>query len=303
MIEPGVAELPTSTPASFSSIEASAENMVSLASAVAQSKLAAFCKTFCFDHRKTYRCTVDEHWGTRAADAPLCDWGNATYLWMIEDLAGPGRLDKLRAKGVASLEAYWRTVVKSLPFWERFKDWRFQRRIRVPAYIKAIDDDAHRIFWLLCDGDTVPNMAQRLGRAETEVTHIVASIHRELHKRGRAHLLETRVLVSLTRADEDDDAEDQDFVSNDLPLDEQIHQQRVNAAYRELSWQEQWIIDAMVVDGLSARDALTALVEQQVSLDGATTPDALNVQHVYYFLRKTLAKLRAVMVLDPEVAT
>lgn len=284
-------------PASFPSDK----EWVGLASEVVRPRVVHFCKKYCFDNRRQYRCTVDPSWSVAPRDSALCEWGNATYLWMLEELCSEKRLERVRTGAVSSVEGYWHTLVNSLPFWERFKDWRFQRRIRVPAYIKALDVDAHRIFWMLCDHDDVPNMAQRLGRNEQEVAQVARDIQRILHERGRTELLRRIEVISLTGLiDADGNETELPLPTTDVvPEDRELHA-KVRAAYEKLTWQEQFIVDAMVTDGLSARAVLQALVDQNISLDGVTLPHMLNVQHVYYFLRKVLSKVAKLAALDPE---
>lgn len=274
------------------STEPAEKEWVKIASDLVRPRVAHFCKKVCFDNRRQYRCTVDPAWSRAPRDAALCDWGNATYLWMLEELCSEKRIERVRSGAVSSVEGYWHTLVNSLPFWERFKDWRFRRRIRVPAYIKALDADAHRIFWLLCDNDSVPNMAQRLSRSEVDVARVVREIKRALQARGRIDLLQPVETVSLSGwiGDEGEESELPLPAVEMAPEDREL-QGKVRDAYESLSWQEQFVIDAMVTDGLGARAVLQALIDQNISLDGVTLPQTLNVQHIYYFLRKTLARV------------
>ncbi len=265
-----------------------------LANGLVQAKVATFCKKFCFNNRRIHRCTVDPKWGRGESTAPLCDAGNATYLWMLEQLAGEHRIVALEAKGISSLEAYWRKVMGSRPFWERFKDWRFGRRIRVPAYVKALDKDAHKVFWFMCDGDAAPNIAQRVGRPEAEIARLVGQINRELQRRNHAGVPVVPQTESLTRWTEHDESEQAELASEEIEPDEHLWRQHVMEAYGSLTWQEQFIVDAMVVDGLSAKAVLTALQVQNIQLGEDCDPNQMNVQSVYYFLRKTLAKVQKI---------
>lgn len=277
--------------------------LLRLASETVQGRVAAFCKRYCFDNRARYQCTVDKHWGLSRPDSSLCEWGNATYLWMMEDLASERKLELLRDKGIVQVDQYWRKVVTSQLFWERFKDWRFRRRVRVPAYVKAIDPDAHRVFWALCDGDSPANIAQRLGRSEPEIANIAMHIRQELARRGRSELLSPARLVPLHSID----VENEDTCDIDLPAENISHENtdlcsRLAQAYSALTWQEQFLIDSMIVDELRAADVLRALQQQNLSLDEILPAHALNVQHVYYHLRKTIAKLRRLAGVDKDFA-
>lgn len=283
-----------------SSLILTREELITLASRVVQTQVMSCCKRYCFDNRTRYQCTVDKHWGLSRANAPLCDWGNATYVWMMDDLASDNKLERLLTKGIIHVDRYWQKVVRSTVFLERFKDWRFRRRLRVPPYIKALDSDAHRIFWALREGDHPANIAQRLGRPEPEVIKLIGRIHRTLAKRNRSDLLAQTTIVPLHGMD----AEDEVYELN-IPAEISSHEDsdlcsRLTTAYSMLTWQEQFLVDSMLIDELRAADVLQALLQQGVSLDETVPPQALNVQHIYYHLRKTLAKLRKLAGIDQE---
>jgi len=277
--------------------------IVTLAQAMVAPRLPTMCKRFCGHNRQRYYCTVDPRW-TRADDgAPLCDWGNAAYVWTLDQLIGEARIERRRDEDLSTTERYFAKVLHSVWFMERFKDWRFQRRIRVPAYIKAIDIDAHKIFWGLCDHDTVPNIAQRLNRGETDIARIVRQIQFELLTRNKLMALQSRQMIPLEHHAEGEDYEtDTELVSPELSHDQQVLNDQVQRAYQQLTWQEQFVVDAMVVDGLGAKDVLASLLEQGIALDGSSPPETQSIQTIYYFLRKTLAKLRVLAKLNDEAA-
>lgn len=277
--------------------------IVNLAQTMVAPRLPTLCKRFCGNNRQRYHCTVDPHWTRAGAGAHLCDWGNATYVWTLDQLIGEARVERWRDQDPSSIGRYFGKVLYSVWFMERFKDWRFQRRIRVPPYIKAIDVDAHKIFWGLCDHDTVPNMAQRLNRAETDVARIVRQIQCELSARNKLMTLQSRQTVPLDHHSEDEDyGTDAVLVSPELSHEQQVLNDQVQQAYQQLTWQEQFVVDAMVVDGLGAKEVLASLLEQGVALDGSSSPATQSIQTVYYFLRKTLTKLRNLAQLNDEVS-
>ena len=95
-----------------------------------------FCKRFCREHKYYYVCTLPKPWGSPPNDASLCEWGNASYAWMLEDLTNPNRLLNYEGQHGARLNDYIYRIANSLPFYERWKDWRFGRRVQVPSYIQ-----------------------------------------------------------------------------------------------------------------------------------------------------------------------
>ena len=79
-------------------------------------------------------------------------------------------------------------------------------------------------------------------------------------------------------------------------------QERARAAYAKLTWQEQFLIDAMN-EGVSAKATLQALAEEGVILDGmdidASSDEKKLEQRLYYLKRKALARLKELF--DKEV--
>ena len=100
-----------------------------------------FCKRFCAENKYLYRCSLESPWGNAPRDALLCEWGNASYGWMLNDLTSENRLTRFKGTHGARIQDYLYRIANSLPFYERWKDWRFGRRIRVPDYVKDIDPD------------------------------------------------------------------------------------------------------------------------------------------------------------------
>ena len=256
-------------------------------------KLNTLCKKYCFNNRYSYQCTIDLPWGLNEPDNPLCEWGNASYAWMLSELTHANRLEKIQGENSTSLSRYFGKIIHSITFIERFKNWRFQRRIRVPDYIKAIDMDAHKVFWGLCDHEDPRNMAQRLNRSEVDILSIIKRINEELVQRKRSHLLDLTQISSLTNVtNSEDQGTEVDVPIEDKSLDQMQLESKVKVAYDQLSWLEQFVIDAMIIDGLSAKAVLHSLMQQNISVDEKVKPAGMNIQHIYYFFRKTLAKLK-----------
>lgn len=286
---------PSSDPAS---LIATAE-ITAIIQALATTRVASLCKKFCYHNRDQYQCSLDPGWGKTGNEAVLCDWGNATWGWFLEELMNSNRLEKIAGEDSGIITKYFTRIIYSVAFLERFKNWRFQRRIRVPEYIKALDPDAHRIFWFLCDQDEAANIAQRLGRKEQDVRKIIRDINTRLHKRKRSHILNLSKIVSLTSGSaHDGDSTVIDVPVEDKSLDEIQNLTIVKEAWSQLTWLEQYVIDSLVVDGLNAASVLTSLKQQNITVDERIKAEDLNVQHLYYFYRKTLAKLKDISGLD-----
>lgn len=262
-----------------------------------EKRTVQLCKEFCYQHRYEYYCTVDGKWGVSCEQSALCEWGNATYAWMLDDLLKSNRVKPFAGKSSESTVKYFSKIIHSQIFKERFKDWRFGRRIRVPEYIKVLDKDAQKIFWRLCDHDEPENIAQQLGRPFHDVAQVVERIHRELHRRNKIHLLLGTTNVAM---DELDEGETLNIAGTGRCAASQYEQwyeeerakETVMNAYRKLSWKEQYVLDAMVVDGLKAGHVLQALRSIGISLTDDVPPSELTEQKVYYFLRKTMVKLK-----------
>jgi len=271
--------------------EVSAENN-EIISQIVSENLTTFCKKLCANNCVKYQCTLDNNLKIVESDKLLCEWGNGSYDWMVGELHQIQHQNDLKNRKIYFKDRYFRKIIHSVPFWERYKNWRFQRRIRVPEYIKALDPDASVVFWRLYDKDSIENIAQQLCRHTSEIKNLVKQIYAELVLRKRSHMLEQVVNYSLHG----------DYVQfdngNTYPLSFQpsvdnvdIHHS-VLTAYQQLDWQEQYILDVMVIDNLSATAVLKVLKEQSIRLDDKTDVQDLNIQHVYYFLRKTILKLK-----------
>lgn len=250
------------------------------------------CKKLCFDSCNKFQCTLNKNWGQAPKDAPLCEWGNGTYDWMLGELTNIQTQNLLKQRKIYAVENYFRKIVTSIPFWERYKNWRFQRRIRVPEYIKSIDIDACKVFWLLYDQHPVENIANKLSRAECDTRSLVNRIIKVLHERKKSYLLEKNTEFPLSNFTEGEDQEIWYAEGSCAHKAELELRELVLKEYQRLTWQEQYILDVMVIDNLSAKAVLKTLQESAISLDDKTSSNDLNIQSIYYFLRKTLIKLK-----------
>lgn len=254
-----------------------------------------FCKRFCADNKYIYKCTLAKPWGAASTDALLCEWGNASYGWMLEELASDKRLSRYKGYGGAGLYEYMFSVANSLPFYERWKDWRFGRRSYAPSYIRQLDDNAAKVFFSIKDGHAIEVIAQQLGMDEAQVDALAQEIVVTLTQRGKLHLLENERTISLDRQSESDgetDAKGQvDIESNDPDPEFLENTRLVKQAWGQLSPVEQYVLEAMLIEEQDANDVLYALKEMDISLNEKKPGAEIDRQQLYYFRRKTLAKL------------
>jgi len=259
-----------------------------------------FCRRFCQHAYLQTQCTLTPPMrssNTLSQNTPLCDKANASYTWMLDDLTKEKRLLNIRAKNKIQLIAYFKTLINSLPFYERWKNWRFERRVHVPDYIAAISRYATQIFLLLQSNHSIPLAAQKLGLAEIVVAEDADKIIVELTRRKRLHLLNPSKTVKfsdLQKVDNDSgeainfEIEDDKFSPERLVLNEQIKN-----IWQTLSDVEQFVIEALVIENQDAKHVLSALTEMGISLKKSQDPEENNQQQLYYFKRKALEKLSA----------
>lgn len=258
------------------------------------------CRRFCYENRYRYRCTLQRPLNGAPADAPLCEWGNGSYAWMLDDLTKPERLLRFESQNGAPLEGYFFAVANSLPFYERWKEWRFGKRVHTPTYLHALCESAAKIFLGLRRGENIELLAQQLNQSVDEVRRCARSIVLELTRRKRLHLLQPDRTVSLSDIgmhSDDDDADelDWDIPASDLAPEDRQEQQRLRAAWQQLTPVEQWVLEAMLVEEQDANDVLQALAKLQLRIDPQVSPENTSRQQLYYFRRKTLAKLATLM--------
>ena len=281
------------------------EQLRTIAEPMIARRTRELCLEHCQNQRYNFHCTVDAHWGLTAHDAPLCDRANETYDWMFRDLLGGVKPEKFARSSSEGVAHYFSKTVRSEPFYERFKDMRFGGRVRVPAYVKAVHPLAHRVFWLLRKQEPIAQIAQALQQPENTIQNIARGLRALLHEQGSSHLLQPVATLSLDALNEQQDSEWE--IACDLHTQEQDivrrdEQERARAAYTKLTWQEQFLIDAMN-EGVSAKATLQALAEEGVILDGmdidASSDEKKLEQRLYYLKRKALARLKELF--DKEV--
>lgn len=262
---------------------------------IARARATKYCKRFCGRHRLEYYCTVDSAYGVQRHDAARCEWGSFSYFFFFDALASSRNLSRYEARDGATLPRFLRAAAASLGLWERWKNKRFQRRVHVLKAIAALDADASRIYFGLRDGDVVPNMAQRLRRSESEVEALAKAIKRILAQERRLYQLQDSSEVSLSvLAGDGDEAEGIPWEppSDDPPMEQVQILERLAAALPQLTWLEQFIIQAMVMESLPAEAVLQALREEKVSIKPGQHIEEANINQIYYLRDKTLAKLR-----------
>ncbi|WP_455202078.1 hypothetical protein [Kaarinaea lacus] len=260
-----------------------------------------FCKRFCAENKFLYRCTLPSSWGNAPNDALLCEWGNASYTWMLNDLTNEKRLQQFEGKNGARLQDYLYRIANSLPFYERWKDWRFGRRVNVPEYVKEIDPHAAKIYFALRRGESLALIAQNLQLAEQRVDDVAQKIVISLTRRNRLYLLNPEREHSLSESgQQDNDSAHEPGVDTDLPSHDPDPEtlersEHLHEAWQQLTPVEQFVLEALVIDEQDANDVLTALKTLKIQIKKNVPAEQTDRQQLYYFRRKTLAKLAEIM--------
>lgn len=255
-----------------------------------------FCPRFCHDNRLRYQCTLPSRNITPGHGSPLCEWGNASYGWMLNDLTKPERLSRFQGHDGAKISAYFFQIANSLPFYERWKDWRLGRRTHVPTYIQDLDPNAAKVFHGLRKGDNAMLIAQQLACAEQEVDALIQQIIIELTQRQRLYLLDTPKETSLssmgTRSEDEDETSTQaDIACEDLSPEERDAQAHIRQGWGQLNATEQFVLEAMLIEERDADEVLAALKQLDIALSDRIPAQDTDRQQLYYFRRKTVAKL------------
>jgi hypothetical protein len=261
-----------------------------------------FCNRFCHANRYRYVCSLQSRRASRAPrDALLCEYGNASYAWMLEDLTNPGRLLRFEGRQGARLNDYLYRIANSLPFYERWKDWRLGRKAHIPTYIQALHPAAGRVFYYLRAQWSIAEIAHALQMGEEEVENLCQDIVAGLAERRRLYLLDPPRTVSLAepehRPDEPGKSQgrEKEIHYHDEALEQREAKQKLNRAWGKLSTVEQYILEAMLIDEQEAGDVLVALQKLDISIKKGVAPADTNRQQLYYFRRKTLSKLTGLM--------
>lgn len=251
-----------------------------------------FCKRFCKENQHLYVCTLARPWGSAPPGAAFCEWGNASYGWMLEDLSNAKRLQQYQGKNGASLNNYLYHIANSLPFYERWKNWRFGRKVHVPTYIQSIGPNAAKAFFALRSGDNIALVAQKLGLSEEKTETLCQQIVITLTQKNRLHLLDPPGTVSLNDGQNEEETQ--------LPSEQHQPEQWAQSAQLQQAWEqlspvEQFVMESMVMDEQDANDVLLALKKLDISIKKDVLSQQTNRQHLYYFRRKTLTKLAKLM--------
>lgn len=258
-----------------------------------------FCKRFCRENRYRYQCTLVPPWGSPPQDASLCEWGNASYGWMLNELAGSKRLSNYQGENGSSLYNYLYQVANSLPFYERWKDWRFGRKVHVPTYIQALGPNAAKVFLALRAKQPIRAIASTNSESVVETEQLCQQIISELTRRQRLYLLNPAETISLTASTSDDDSDasssELDIASVDEPIEQIESRQRLQKAWSQLSAVEQFVIEALVIEEQDAQAVLAALTKLDVSIKPGVAAKDTDRQQLYYFRRKTLARIAGLL--------
>jgi len=244
------------------------------------------CKKFCSNLHRVLRCTVDEYWGSSNTTDPLCEWGNAGYEWMLSYLMHENRLRNFVSKQGNKLVNYLTVIAYSIPFLEKWKNFRFDRRIRVPVYVQVLDKDAGRMFYYLYDGDDVANIAQRLNRPMEDMLRLKHAMEAELARRHKLHLLFPTQVVSL----QDEEKNEKDLEDFSLAPDSHLEKFQLHLALNKLPLVERFVLRAMDMDDIEAKDALYALQREKLNRHDGKTIN--KVDQIYYIRNKARKKLR-----------
>jgi len=247
-----------------------------------------FCKRYCYDQHYTYQCTLQPPLRKAQKNTTLCEWGNASYEWMLSELSNDARLNKFEGRDGAKLINYLFVIANSIPFYERWKDWRFGNHVYVPVYIKDLHPKAGQIFRGLKAQTNLPTLAQQAGLALDEITSIARKITRDLIARNRLHLLvaTTELAVDHTGENAHEFSVAADTTAPEVAED--IH--KMSAVFNQLPAVEKFVLESFYVDELSAKEILRTLDHidwQQAGLDKLIQ----DVQQLYYVRRKSLVRL------------
>jgi len=253
-----------------------------------------FCKRFCKENRSRFKCTLKSPIGSPPADANLCEWGNGSYAWMLNDLSNTNRLKKYQANNNATLFDYCYVIANSLPFYERWKDWRFGRKLYIPSYIQALGKKAVAVFYALRSQQSTEQISQQISQSVDQTRTLSREIIKRLAQKNRLYLLNPVQNISLTQ-DTDDSRTTSNVESETASYDEpaEVHEDNVllSKAWGKLNPVEQFVIEALVIEEQDAGIVLDSLKKLGISFKASVNPEDLDRQQLYYFRRKTLTKL------------
>jgi len=256
-----------------------------------------FCKRFCKENHFLYQCTLDSDRTSTQNGKSLCEWGNASYTWMLVDLTNNNRLRQFNGSNGARINDYLYRIANSLPFYERWKDWRFGRQVHVPTYIQELSPLAGKIFLSMRSGENTELMAQKIQEPESKLAHIAQNIVVELTKRNKLYLLDPPSTVSLSGGSDLEETQAQvqnDIASFDLLPEDAEQRVTMNKAWAQLSAVEQFVLEAMLIEEQDANDILNALKKLNIPIKEGVPAKHTDRQQLYYFRRKSITKLAGI---------
>lgn len=265
-----------------------------IADPVIEFQTSRFCKRFCRENMHLYRCSLKQPIGSARADAALCEWGNASYAWMLDDLCKPACLQKYEGRNQASLFDYLYSIANSLPFYERWKDWRFGRRLQVPMYIRELGEHSAAVFYAMRGAQPIAQIAQTVGLSPAETETLASEIVLQLTRRHKLYLLDPprEVSLSLVGAGGDEESMHQrDIPVDDTAVETEEQRDQLRRAWSKLDATEQFVLEAMIIEEQDADDVLKALQALDVSIKPGVAAAQTNRQQLYYFKRKALSRL------------
>lgn len=257
-----------------------------------------FCKRFCKENRSRFKCTLKSPIGSPPSDANLCEWGNGSYAWMLNDLSSANRLKKYQANNNATLFDYCYVIANSLPFYERWKDWRFGRKVYVPSYIQTLGKTAVTVFYALRSQQSIEQISQQISQPVDQTKELSREVVKLLTQKNKLYLLNPSQNVSLTRDTDDANARssiESETATYDKPIETYEENLLLSKAWGNLSPIEQFVIEALVIEEQDAEIVLNALKKLNLSFKTGVTAEDLDRQQLYYFRRKTLAKLHGML--------
>ena len=257
-----------------------------------------FCKRFCKENQSRFKCTLKSPIGSAPADASLCEWGNGSYAWMLNDLSSSSRLKKYQANNNATLFDYCYVIANSLPFYERWKDWRFGRKVYVPSYIQAMGKVAVTIFYALRSQQSIEQIGQQTSLSLNQARELSREIIKLLTRKNRLFLLNPEHNISLSQDAGDDKAQstlDSETATYDEPIETHEENLLLSKVWKTLNPIEQFVIEALVIEEQDAEIVLKSLRKLDISFKPGVASMDLDRQQLYYFRRKTLAKLHGML--------
>lgn len=275
------------------------EQVTKLVDPLIEAKATFLCKRHCRENRFRAVCTLDPSWGQNRSSAPLCEWGNASYSQFFGELMKSEVLQRYEARNGCSLRDFLRATLDSVGVHERWKDMRFERRVHVPKCVERLGPDARRVFFWMCDHDSIENMAQRLNKTPRELQTIVQSIFDVLITAGRSYTLQRQHMISLTSGenDEDDGEQGGGNAQMDLPAAAEDYestelQQCVLAALEQLDDVSRFVLKAKFWEELPMQDILDILKTEGISIREGVPPQLTTLNQLFYFYYDALSRLK-----------